>query len=150
MLIAISRGPDLFDIEFRAGTEAAFTLKEDKPLTKEEVVKRITTISGWFAKDFDSSTLSDADQAKYKTIEVGVAKARLAALQQAIKRETGKAPSSKANEAELLATIVDEAFNSLSKVYFEAGDHKQLILVNRQHFHTLIKGLRHGYYCEQK
>jgi len=51
-------------------------------------------------------------------------------------------------EAYGVDTIVDEAFNSLSKVYFEAGDHEQLIVVDSEQFHTLMKGLRHGHYCK--
>ena len=53
-------------------------------------------------------------------------------------------------EAYGIETIVDEALISLSKVYFEAGDHEELILVNSEQFHALIKGMRHGYFCEQK
>ncbi|MCW8331726.1 YbaK/EbsC family protein [Photobacterium sp. SDRW27] len=51
-------------------------------------------------------------------------------------------------EAYGIETIVDDALHALSKVYFEAGDHKQLIQVNSEQFHTLMKGLRHGYYCK--
>ena len=50
-------------------------------------------------------------------------------------------------EAYGIETIMDEAFNSLSKVYFEAGDHEQLIEVGSAQFQTLMKGVRHGYYC---
>jgi Ala-tRNA(Pro) deacylase len=53
-------------------------------------------------------------------------------------------------EAYGIETIVDEALISLSKVYFEAGDHEQLILVNSEQFHALVRGQRHGFYCEQK
>lgn len=51
-------------------------------------------------------------------------------------------------EAYGIDTIVDEAFNLLSKVYFEAGDHEQLIVVNNEQFHLLMKGVRHGYFCK--
>lgn len=51
-------------------------------------------------------------------------------------------------EAYGLDTIMDEAFDSLSKVYFESGDHERLIEVNGEQFHTLMKGVRHGHYCK--
>ncbi len=48
-----------------------------------------------------------------------------------------------------IETVVDQDLLSLAKVYFEAGDHEQLIGVSGEQFQTLMKGLRHGYFCKQ-
>lgn len=48
-----------------------------------------------------------------------------------------------------IETVVDQNLLTLSKVYFEAGDHKQLIGVSGEQFQMLVKGLRHGYFCKQ-
>ncbi|MDA3806685.1 MAG: hypothetical protein PF440_02125 [Thiomicrorhabdus sp.] len=48
-----------------------------------------------------------------------------------------------------IETVVDQSLLSLSKVYFEAGDHEQLIVVSGEQFQMLVKGLRHGYFCKQ-
>ena len=48
-----------------------------------------------------------------------------------------------------IETVVDQNLLTLSKVYFEAGDHEQLIGVSGEQFQMLVKGLRHGYYCKQ-
>lgn len=46
-------------------------------------------------------------------------------------------------------TVVDQDLLSLAKVYFEAGDHEQLIGISGEQFQALMKGLRHGYFCKQ-
>ncbi len=48
-----------------------------------------------------------------------------------------------------IETVVDQSLLALSKVYFEAGDHEQLIGVSGEQFQMLVKGLRHGYFCKQ-
>jgi len=39
--------------------------------------------------------------------------------------------------------MLDEDLISLAKVYFEAGDHEHLIVVDSEHFHELMRGVRH-------
>lgn len=48
-----------------------------------------------------------------------------------------------------IETVIDKNLLTLSKVYFEAGDHEQLIGVSGDQFQMLVKGLRHGYFCKQ-
>ena len=45
-----------------------------------------------------------------------------------------------------LETFMDERLTSLANVYFEAGDHEDLVHVNGDAFHTLLKGVRHGHF----
>ena len=51
-------------------------------------------------------------------------------------------------EAYGIEAILDEALTSLVKVYLEAGDHKQLICVTNEQFNSLMKGVRHGHFCQ--
>jgi len=53
-------------------------------------------------------------------------------------------------EAYGLETVLDEALTGLTKVYFEAGDHEQLIVVGEEQFHTLMKGIRRGHFCQSE
>ena len=43
-------------------------------------------------------------------------------------------------------TFLDQAMTSLANVYFEAGDHEQLVHMAGDDFRTLLGGVRHGYY----
>ena len=43
-------------------------------------------------------------------------------------------------------TFLDQALTSLANVYFEAGDHEQLVHTTGEGFQTLLGGVRHGYY----
>jgi len=43
-------------------------------------------------------------------------------------------------------TFLDQALTSLANVYFEAGDHEQLVHTAGDDFRTLLGGVRHGYY----
>jgi len=45
-----------------------------------------------------------------------------------------------------LDTFLDESLTSLANVYFEAGDHVDLVHVNGNAFHELLKGVRHGHF----
>lgn len=45
-----------------------------------------------------------------------------------------------------IETFLDEALTSLANVYFEAGDHEQLIHTTGEEFRRLLSGVRHGYY----
>lgn len=45
-----------------------------------------------------------------------------------------------------LETFLDEQLTSLANVYFEAGDHEELVHVSGSDFHTLFKGIRHGHF----
>ena len=47
-------------------------------------------------------------------------------------------------------TFLDQAMTSLANVYFEAGDHEQLIHTAGEDFRTLLGGVRHGYYSHDK
>lgn len=43
-------------------------------------------------------------------------------------------------------TLVDDTLDSLTDVYFEAGDHEHLIHVSGIDFHKLLSDCRHGHY----
>ena len=45
-----------------------------------------------------------------------------------------------------IETFLDEALTSLANVYFEAGDHEQLVRTTGEDFRKLLSGVRHGYY----
>jgi Ala-tRNA(Pro) deacylase len=45
-----------------------------------------------------------------------------------------------------LETFLDERLISLANVYFEAGDHEDLVHVSGDAFHVLLKGVRHGHF----
>ena len=48
-----------------------------------------------------------------------------------------------------IETILDQALASLANVYFEAGDHMQLIHTAGDDFRTLLGGARHGYFSHE-
>jgi len=43
-------------------------------------------------------------------------------------------------------TFLDQELTSLANIYFEAGDHEQLIHTTGDDFRSLLGGVRHGYY----
>ena len=45
-----------------------------------------------------------------------------------------------------IETFLDQALTSLANVYFEAGDHEQLVHTTGEDFRTLLGGVRHGIY----
>lgn len=45
-----------------------------------------------------------------------------------------------------LETFLDEALTALANVYFEAGDHEHLVLVDGDAFLSLLKGVRRGHF----
>jgi Ala-tRNA(Pro) deacylase len=45
-----------------------------------------------------------------------------------------------------IETLLDEALASLDDVYFEAGDHEQLVHTRGEDFQALLWGVRRGYY----
>ena len=45
-----------------------------------------------------------------------------------------------------IETFLDEALTSLANVYFESGDHEQLVHTRGDDFRTLLGGVRHGFY----
>ena len=45
-----------------------------------------------------------------------------------------------------IETFLDEALTSLANIYFEAGDHEQLVHLAGDDFRTMLGGVRHGYY----
>ena len=47
-------------------------------------------------------------------------------------------------------TFLDESLTSLANIYFEAGDHEHLVHVNGNDFKTLLSGVRHGHYSNDK
>jgi Ala-tRNA(Pro) deacylase len=49
-----------------------------------------------------------------------------------------------------IETFLDESFNSLANVYFEAGDHEHLLHVKGDDFRTLLSGVRHGHFSHDK
>jgi Ala-tRNA(Pro) deacylase len=49
-----------------------------------------------------------------------------------------------------IETVVDEALASLAFVYFESGDHEQLVRVSGDDFHKLMSGLRYGHFSHEE
>lgn len=47
-----------------------------------------------------------------------------------------------------METILDDSLVGQSDIYFEAGDHEELIHMNGDHFLHLLKEARHGQFCE--
>lgn len=47
-------------------------------------------------------------------------------------------------------TVLDEGVTSLANVYFEAGDHQQLIHTSGENFKLLLSGVRHGHFCHNE
>jgi Ala-tRNA(Pro) deacylase len=45
-----------------------------------------------------------------------------------------------------IETLLDESLTSLADVYFEAGDHEQLVHLRGEDFQDLLSGARRGYY----
>lgn len=45
-----------------------------------------------------------------------------------------------------IETIMDEALTTLSKVYFEAGDHQNLVCITGADFRKLLSGVRHRFF----
>lgn len=45
-----------------------------------------------------------------------------------------------------LETFLDERLTTLANVFFEAGDHKNLVHVRGEAFHDVLKGVRHGHF----
>jgi len=48
-----------------------------------------------------------------------------------------------------IETFLDEALTTLANVYFEAGDHENLIRVSGQDFAALLQGVRRGRYTRE-
>lgn len=49
-----------------------------------------------------------------------------------------------------LDTFLDHQLNSLANVYFEAGDHEDLVHVSGENFQRILKGVRHGYFSHNE
>jgi Ala-tRNA(Pro) deacylase len=47
-----------------------------------------------------------------------------------------------------VSTIIDDSIEQQPDVYFEAGDHKSLVHMNRDQFSRLTKDARHGQFSE--
>lgn len=58
--------------------------------------------------------------------------------------ETGAVPP--LGPAYGIETFLDESILSLANVYFESGDHEELVHVGGEAFRALLGGVRHGYY----
>jgi Ala-tRNA(Pro) deacylase len=43
-------------------------------------------------------------------------------------------------------TFLDEELTTLANVYFEAGDHENLVHISGDNFKKLLSGVRHGYF----
>jgi Ala-tRNA(Pro) deacylase len=48
-----------------------------------------------------------------------------------------------------IETLLDNALTSLSDVYFEAGDHEQLVHLSGDEFQSLLGGARCGYFSRE-
>lgn len=49
-----------------------------------------------------------------------------------------------------IETFVDERLTSLANIYFEAGDHQNLVHIDGESFHRLLKGARHGNFSHDR
>jgi Ala-tRNA(Pro) deacylase len=58
--------------------------------------------------------------------------------------ETGAVPP--LGPAYGIETFLDEALSTLANVYFEAGDHEQLVHTGGDDFKRLLSGIRHGHF----
>jgi len=45
-----------------------------------------------------------------------------------------------------IETLLDESLTSLADVYFEAGDHEQLVHLSGEDFQAMLSGVRRGYF----
>ena len=61
--------------------------------------------------------------------------------------ETGAVPP--LGPAYGIETFLDQALISLANVYFEAGDHEQLVHIGSDDFRTLLSGVRQGHYSHE-
>lgn len=61
--------------------------------------------------------------------------------------ETGAVPP--LGPAYGMETFLDQSLSSLANVYFEAGDHEELIHTRGEDFQALLGGVRHGYYSHE-
>ncbi len=48
-----------------------------------------------------------------------------------------------------IETLLDESLTTLTDVYFEAGDHEQLVRLSGEDFQSLLSGVRRGYYSHE-
>ena len=48
-----------------------------------------------------------------------------------------------------LETFLDEQLTSLANVYFEAGDHENLLHISGEAFQCMLKGVRHGHFSHR-
>lgn len=48
-----------------------------------------------------------------------------------------------------IETLLDNALTSLADVYFEAGDHEQLVHLSGDEFQSLLSGARRGYFSRE-
>ena len=71
------RGVDMMDIEFRSGTEVAFSLRDGQLMTVENAQARVTEVSGWFAEGFDVTSLTEPQRDQYERIFETIAAAEL-------------------------------------------------------------------------
>ncbi len=49
-----------------------------------------------------------------------------------------------------LETFLDERLTTLANIYFESGDHEDLVHVDGDTFHVLLKGIRHGHFSHDE
>lgn len=49
-----------------------------------------------------------------------------------------------------LETFLDDRLTTLANVYFEAGDHEDLVHVGGEAFRVLLKGVRHGHFSHDE
>ncbi len=61
--------------------------------------------------------------------------------------EVGAVPP--VGDAYRIETLLDKSLTTLANVYFEAGDHEQLVHVSGDSFQTLLRGARQGYFSHQ-
>lgn len=48
-----------------------------------------------------------------------------------------------------MPTIVDDSLTAQPDIYFEAGDHEELIHLSNRHFQTLLAGAQHGCFSQR-
>jgi len=48
-----------------------------------------------------------------------------------------------------IETLLDKALTELTDIYFEAGDHQQLVHLSGEEFQSLLEGVQRGYYSRE-
>ena len=101
------------------------------------------------AKGYAMVVLPGSDSIKLHGLQQEINRDFELAKEQELKKlfsdcQTGAIPP--IGQAYGIETYLDERLNSLANIYFEAGDHENLVHIHGDEFHELFKGVRHGHF----